>query len=135
MLASHLATILVIDPNLTLHSKLRAITQAEGHRALPATSIADALAALAACHVDLLLSDGDSGSGPAGWAALTPLLAAAGTIPLVILAPDGAAPFAGYRSRGFVGLVAKRGNDDDLSTALAPFRNAASPTSDILALA
>ena len=135
MLATHRATVLVIDPNLTLHSKLRAITHADGHRALPATSIADALAALAACHVDLVLIDGDSVSGPAGWADLTPLHAAAGTIPLVILAPDGATPFAGYRSRGFAGLVAKRGDGDDLSTALAPFLNAASPTSDTPALA
>jgi hypothetical protein len=120
MFATHQATILAVDPDLALHNKLCPFTQ-EGQRALPAPSIADALAALATCHVERILIDGDSVSGPAGWADRRPLHAAAGTIPLVILAPAGAVPCAGYRSSGFVDLV-------------VPLLNAATPANDTLVL-
>lgn len=120
MLPAYAATLLVIEPDLAIQADFRATFAADGHRTIPARSIAEGITALAACRIDLILVDGTSVSAPGDWGALTRLHTAAGTIPIVILSADGAVPFAGYRARGFAGLVAKPVDNDDLSTAIAP---------------
>ena len=120
MLPTHATTILIIEPDPAIRADLRATFATDGHRTIPAGTIAEGIAALAAFRIDLILVDGDSVPAPGDWGALTRLHAAAGTLPIVILSATGAVPFAGYRARGFAGLVAKPGDTDDLSTAITP---------------
>lgn len=120
MLPAYAATLLIIEPDSAIQADLRATFAADGHRTIAALSLAEGLTALAAFRVDLILVDGATVPAPGDWGALTRLHAAAGPIPIVILSAAGAVPFAGYRARGFAGLVAKPGDTDDLSTAIAP---------------
>jgi two-component system KDP operon response regulator KdpE len=116
----HAATLLVIEPDPAIRAAIRATFAADGHRTIGAASLPRGIAALATARVDCILVDGDGVPAPGGWGALARLRAAAGATPIVILSASGAAPFAGYRARGFAGLVAKPGDADDLSTAVAP---------------
>jgi DNA-binding NtrC family response regulator len=120
MLPAYAATLLIIDPDNAVQDDLRATFAADGHRTIAARSLAEGLTALDAFRIDLILVDGASVPAPGDWGALTRLHNAAGPIPIVILSASGAVPFAGYRARGFAGLVAKPGDTDDLSTAIAP---------------
>jgi DNA-binding NtrC family response regulator len=120
MLPTYAATLLIIEPDSAIQADLRATFAADGHRTIAAPSLAEGLTALATFRIDLILVDGASVPAPGDWDALTRLHAAAGPIPIVILSDAGAVPFAGYRARGFAGLVVKPADTDDLSTAIAP---------------
>jgi CheY-like chemotaxis protein len=118
MSCSPRATLLVVDADPAAQALVRATLAEDGHRAVAAGTVADALTAISAFRFDLILA-APGVTLPDRWAALD-RLRAADAAPVVILAPGATVPFAGYRARGFAGLIAKPCDDDDLSTALRP---------------
>jgi CheY-like chemotaxis protein len=117
MLSFPSSTMLIIDADPAVQALVADILAADGHRPVAATTLADALTALSAFRFDLILADAPVLPGPDRWAALDRLRAASAA-PVVILTTAGAIPFAGYRARGFAGLVTKPFDGDDLSTTL-----------------
>ncbi len=114
------ASLLVISADAAVQALLHAVSGADGHTATTVNTVAAALPRLATTRFDLILVASPDQPGSERWEAIERLLAAAGTIPVVLLSKSGAVPFAGYRGRGFAGLVITPCDPDDLSTLLRP---------------
>jgi DNA-binding NtrC family response regulator len=108
------ASILVIDDDLGIRDMAAEALRDEGYRAVTLVNHAEAVQYLRALRFGLILAD-SAGSGVADpWAALEAVKAAAGDTPVIIFSAHPPRVFAGYRERGFAGLIAKPFDLDDL---------------------
>lgn len=114
------ANLLVISADATVRALVRAVGDADGHTAIAVDTVTTALPLLATGGFDLLLVASPDLPGDGRWEEPERLRAAAGAIPVVLLSTSGAVPFAGYRERGFAGLIVTPCDADDLSTTLRP---------------
>jgi len=110
------ASVLVISADATV----QAVIGADGHTMIGVDTVVAALPALATTPFDLILVASPALPGHERWDEIERLHAAAGTTPTVLLSDSGAVPFAGYRERGFAGLIVTPCDPDDLSTTLRP---------------
>jgi DNA-binding response OmpR family regulator len=120
-LVDHRPAILVVEDDQDVGALLRLALTVAGYRAVLVPRHAEALVALSAARYALVLADT---AGPAVrdggvWAALDAVRAAAGDTPVVICTAHQPRVCAGYRERGFAGLLPK---PFDLETLLAVAR-------------
>jgi DNA-binding response OmpR family regulator len=111
-------TILIAEDDEAIAAIAREVLAGEGYRVRVAPTHADALAALAAGRHTLVLGDTEgrpvADDDPAHWRSVEELRAAAGGTPVVIFSAHGPNAFAGWRERGFAGLLSKPFDLDDL---------------------
>lgn len=119
------ATLLIVSADVTVQDCLHAAVGADGHNPVVATDIDSALHLLDTQDFDLILVATPNLPGENRWHEVEQLRLAAGVTPVVLLSESGAVPFAGYRERGFAGLVTTPCDPDDLSTLLRPLLVAA----------
>jgi CheY-like chemotaxis protein len=126
--------ILLIEDDFDIGALIVELLQGEGYRTTIATSAQAGIDLLRGQAVDLVLSDafaeGDFGADR--WRTLDRIRQAAGTTPLVICTAHRADAFSGYAERGFVALLEKPFDLDDLlalmARQLAATRSPAPPT-------
>jgi two-component system response regulator GlrR len=102
--------LLVVENDPATRTRVGDCLGEEGYRVTAATSIDEALAALAVGSFDLVLADAfydPHNLDVDQWAALDRLRRAAGATPLLIFSSHPRATFEGFAARGFAGLVLK----------------------------
>jgi two-component system KDP operon response regulator KdpE len=113
-----LPAILVADDDPAIAALVREVLEGAGYRVVVAPTHAAALAALAAGRHALVLCDTEGpvvgGDDPARWDSVQAVRAAAGDTPVAIFSAHPPRTFAGWRARGFAGLVSKPFDLDDL---------------------
>jgi DNA-binding NtrC family response regulator len=107
--AAHRPAILIVEDDRDLGGLMRLALVGAGYRASLVPRHADAVVALSASRCALVIADT---AGPAVrdggvWAALDAVRAAAGDTPVVICTAHQPRLCAGYRERGFAGLLPK----------------------------
>lgn len=118
MTTTPVSRILVVDDDPVISDLVIESLQLAGYHTARAASADEAVGLLEQLHVDLILTDAlvDTGPNPDGdrWASLERLRGSAGKASVIIFTAHRRDDFAGYRERGFSGLLLKPFDLDDL---------------------
>ncbi len=110
-------TILVVDDTPEIAHLLREVLELDGHRVLVAPTADLGMQSLRAFRVALVLTDAlystDAEPGDI-WSGLDRLVRAAGSVPLILYAPDKPHRYAEYAAHGFAARLTKPLNLDGL---------------------
>jgi len=112
------ATILLVEDDPNIATLMHDALTDEGYRVLMAEIPAAGCTILAAFRVGLVLTDGFPGSTDQ-WVPLAPLVAQAGTTPVILCSAHSPARYADYADHGFAALCSKPFDLDALAALVA----------------
>lgn len=110
-------TLLLVEDDPAIAALLHDALTDEGYRVLVAASPVVGCTILAAFRVGLILTDGFRGDHP--WAPLAPLVAHAGSTPVILCSAHPPRLYADHADHGFAGLLPKPFDLDDLVALVA----------------
>ncbi len=110
-------TILLVEDDPAIAALLHDALTDEGYRVLVAASPMVGCTILTAFRVGLVLTDGFRGDDP--WAPLAPLVAQAGSTPVILCSAANPARYADHAAHGFAALLPKPFDLDGLVALVA----------------